>query len=402
MDKIVIVGAGLGGVTTAKALRAKGFAGSLTVIGDETHDAYDRPPLSKHVLLGVADRVPLPVDWAEESVQVRSGATACGLSPAESGWRVRLDSGDEEVPADRVIVATGARPIMLPGLSAHPNVFTLRSLDDAHALRAVLRRNIDVVVLGAGWIGAEVASAAADIGCAVRVVEPQAAPGSRSLGLAVGRQLIPWYAESGVELLLGRRVVGASGREVELDDGILLPADVIVVGVGVVPCTEWLAESPVELDASGGIVVDEFLQSATASGVYALGDCASYPSRRYATRLRPEHWTNAKLAGDTVAANVLGAQGAHDPVPYFWSKQFGRMLQYSGHHEADDEVLWRGDPSGQRWSACWLRDGRPTAILAVNRPRDVVDARRLLPDGATFDVALLADPETALAECLAA
>jgi 3-phenylpropionate/trans-cinnamate dioxygenase ferredoxin reductase subunit len=290
----------------------------------------------------------------------------------------------------------------VPGLSAHPNVFTLRSLDDAHALRAVLRRNVDVVVLGAGWVGAEVASSAADIGCAVRVVEPQAAPVSRSLGLAVGQQLVPWYSESGVELLLDRRVVGASGREVRLDDGGVLPADVIVIGVGVVPSTEWLAGGPVELDAAGGIVVDEFLQSVTARAVYALGDCASYPSRRYATRLRPEHWTNAKLAGDTVAGNVLGTPTSHDPVPYFWSKQFGRMLQYSGHHAADDEVVWRGDPSGQRWSACWLRDGQPTAVLAVNRPRDVADARRLLPDGATFDVALLADPDTPLSECLAA
>jgi 3-phenylpropionate/trans-cinnamate dioxygenase ferredoxin reductase subunit len=353
MDKIVIVGAGLGGVTAAKALRARGFEGSLVVIGDETHDVYDRPPLSKHVLLGLADHVRLPVNWADLAVHLRSGETACGLSPAGSGWNVWLESGDE-VPADRVIVATGARPIAVPGLSAHPNVFTLRSLDDAHALRAELRRNIGVVVIGAGWIGAEVASSAAEIGCSVRVVEPEAAPASRSLGLAVGGQLVPWYAESGVELLLSRRVVGATDREVELDDGSRLPADVIVVGVGVAPSTEWLSKSAVELDARGGIVVDEFLQCVSAGGVYALGDCASYPSRRYSTRLRPEHWTNAQVAGSTVAASVLGAQTAHDPVPYVWSQQFGRMVQYAGHHEAEDKSYGGGIPllSGGRRAGC--------------------------------------------------
>jgi 3-phenylpropionate/trans-cinnamate dioxygenase ferredoxin reductase subunit len=399
MDNVVVVGAGLGGITAAKALRCQGFVGSLAVIGDETHDAYDRPPLSKHVLLGAADRVPLAVDWAELGVQPRFGEAARGLAQEGLGWRVRLASGDE-VSGDRVVVATGARPVTASGLDAHPNVFTLRTLDDAHALRSALRRKIDVVVLGAGWIGAEVASSAAEIGCVVRVVEPQAAPVWRSLGQAVGRHLVPWYAEAGVELLLGRRVVGASEREVELNDGSRLPADVVVVGAGVAPSTQWLTASPVELDPRGGIVVDEFLESVSARGVYALGDCASYPSRRYGTRLRPEHWTNAKQAGQTVAANVLGGRTSHDPVPYFWSKQFGRMLQYSGHHDAAGELVFRGDPADRRWSACWLRDGQPTAILAVNRPRDVIDARRLLAGAARFDVSLLTDPETPLAECV--
>lgn len=401
MDRIAIIGSGLGGIGTAKALRAKGFDGSLTVIGDETHEAYDRPPLSKHVLLGLADQVPLPVDWAELAAELRSGETACGLAPAGSGWRVRVDGGDD-VLADRVVVATGARPVTLPTLDAHPNVFTLRSLDDALALRSVLRRRIDVVVLGAGWIGAEVASSAAEIGCAVRVIEPESVPVARSLGPDLGRHLVPWYAESGVELLLGRRVVAATEQDVELDDGTRLPASVIVVGVGVAPSTEWLSGSAVERDARGGIVVDEYLRSVTADGVYALGDCASYPSRRYATRLRPEHWTNAQQAGEAVAANLLDAPTRYDPVPYFWSKQFGRMVQFSGHHGPGDEVILRGDPSEQKWSACWVRAGQPTAVLAVNRPRDVIDARQLLADGARFDATLLADPETPLRECVVA
>lgn len=398
MDKIVVVGAGLGGITCAKALRSRGFQGLLALIGDET-DAYDRPPLSKNVLLGAADRVPLPVDWGELAVEPHFGETACGLVSDGSGWRAKLTSGDA-VTGDRVVVATGAHPVTVPGLDAHPNVFTLRSLDDAHALRAMLRRRIDVVVLGAGWLGAEVAWSARELGCVVRVVEPHSVPAWGPLGQAVGRHLVPWYAEAGVELLLGRRAVSSSEREVRLDDGSRLPADVVIVGAGVVPNTEWLSGSPVELDSRGGIVVDEFLESVSARGVYALGDCASYPSRRYGTRLRPEHWTNAQQAGQTVAANVLGAQTSHDPVPYFWSKQFGRMLQYAGHHHPADELVLRGDPAEHHWSACWLRDGQPTALLAVNRPRDVVEARRLLVGEARFDVSLLNDPDTPLALCV--
>jgi 3-phenylpropionate/trans-cinnamate dioxygenase ferredoxin reductase subunit len=369
------------------------------VIGDEIHEAYDRTPLSKHVLLGAADRVPLPVDWAELGVQPRLGETACDLAPEGSGWRVRL-AGGGDVLGDGVVAATGAHPLTAPGLDGHPNVFALRSLDDAYALRSALRRKIDVVVLGAGWIGAEVASSAAEIGCVVRVVEPQAAPVWRSLGQTVGRHLVPWYAEAGVELLLGRRVVGASEREVELDDGSRLAADVVVVGAGVAPSTEWLSGSPVELDPRGGSWWTSSWRAYRRAGCTRSATAPSYPSRRYGTRLRPEHWTNAQQAGETVAANVLGGQASHDPVPYFWSKQVGRMLQYSGHHDAVDELVLRGDPADRRWSACWLRAGQPTAVLAVNRPRDVIDARRLLAGEAKLDVSLLTDPETPLAQCV--
>lgn len=400
MDKVVVVGAGLGGIGTVKALRARGFPGSLTVIGDETHEAYDRPPLSKDVLLGLVDRCPVPVDWVELGVDLRCGEAAAGLESTRDGWAVRLSSG-AEVPADRVVVATGARPVTLPSLAEHWNVFTLRSLDDAHALRGALGRRIDVLVIGAGWIGAEVASSAVELGCSVRVVDPAASPVSRSLGAEVGSRLIPWYAEVGAELLLGRTVTRAAGDQVELDDGTTLPAQVIVVGVGVVPSTQWLRGSAVELDPSGGVVVNEHLESMTAAGVYALGDCASYPSRRYAKRLRPEHWTNAQQAGSIVADNVLGDRKPYDPVPYFWSKQFGRMLQYAGHHEPGDEVVWRGDPTDRRWSVCWIRDGVPVAVLAVNRPRDLVDARRFLAMDAEFDMSALADPARPLSDCVA-
>jgi NADPH-dependent 2,4-dienoyl-CoA reductase/sulfur reductase-like enzyme len=355
--------------------------------------------LSKDVLLGTAADPLLPVEWAGLDVDVRTGATARELICDDGTWVVRVEGGDN-LRADRVVVATGARPVRLPGFAAHPYVFTLRTLDDAHGLRAVLRRGLDVVVVGAGWIGAEVASSTASIGCAVRVVEPGETPLPSALDAAVGKSLVPWYHEAGVDLILGRRVVGAGDRDVELDDGGRLPADVVVVGVGVVPATDWLTGSTVKLDDRGAVVVDEFLESVSARGIYAIGDCASYPSRRYETRLRPEHWTNAQQSGLAVAATALGGSTAYDPVPYFWSKQFGNILQYVGHHLPGDQLVWRGDPANRAWTTCWLRNGQPTALLAVNRPRDVMDARRLLAERATFDLSLLADELTPIARCV--
>lgn len=400
MDKIVVVGAGLGGVTTVKALRGREYGGEIVVIGDETHPAYDRPPLSKDVLLGMVDHPALPVDWSELDVDLRLGRLATDLEIDDLACTVHLDDGSA-VPADSVLAATGSRPVELPCLGAHPHVCLLRTLDDALRLRGELRGHLDVVVLGAGWIGAEVASSAASLGCAVTVVEAENTPLSRALGPDVGVQLAAWYSESGVALLLGRRVVGAGMNEVELDDGERLRADVVVVGVGVTPATDWLTRSGIELDGRGAVAVDSNLRSSTTHRVYAIGDCASYPSRRYGKRLRPEHWTNAQQAATVVAANVLGGSVSYDPVPYFWSKQFDRMLQYAGHHEPDDELVWRGDPSDRRWSVCWLKNGQPTAVFAVNRPRDIANARRLLYQGATFDVALLTDPANSLAECIA-
>jgi NADPH-dependent 2,4-dienoyl-CoA reductase/sulfur reductase-like enzyme len=399
MDHIVVVGAGVGGTSVVEALRANGFRGAVTLVGEESHAAYDRPPLSKEVLLSLVDHPRFPVDWVRLGVDVRLGAPARELSPVDGMWAVLTD-GDDELLADRVVVATGARPTQLPGLVEHPNVFSLRTLDDAYALRGTLRRNLDVVVVGAGWIGAEVASAAASIGCVVHVVEQGEAAFPGAFETEVGSQFVPWYQEVGVDLVFGRRAVGAGLCHLELDDGSMLPADIVVVDVGVVPCTNWLVNTPVKVDHRGGVLVDEFMESTSASGIYAIGDCASYPSRRYGTRVRLEHWANARLAGLSVAENLLGKPTVHDPVGYVWSRQFDRLVEYVGHHDREDAVVWRGDPHNAHWTVCWIRNGQPTALLAVNRPADALEARQLLTDRATFDLSLLADESNSMADCV--
>jgi 3-phenylpropionate/trans-cinnamate dioxygenase ferredoxin reductase component len=191
------------------------------------------------------------------------------------------------------------------------------------------------------------------------------------------------------------RLEGDPGATVLLTDGTELGADAVVVGVGARPDTGWLDGSGVVLDDRGAVAADDRLR-ASADGVLAVGDCASFPSARYGTRLMVHHWDNAVQGARAAAANALGADQAYDPVPYFWSQQFGRMVQYAGHHGPDDELLHRGDPADRSWGAIWLRDGAPVALLAVDRPRDLAQGRRLLERGTPLDPALAADPSVQL------
>jgi NADPH-dependent 2,4-dienoyl-CoA reductase/sulfur reductase-like enzyme len=220
---------------------------------------------------------------------------------------------------------------------------------------------------------------------------------ARSLGKAVGGRMAGWYGEAGVRLVLGAGIVGLLPGTVELASGERLAAGVVVAGVGVLPDTEWLAGT-VDMDAQGSVLVDSHLET-SAPGVYAIGDCAAYSSRRYRRRLRPEHWTNAQLAAWAVASTLVNGKEEYDPVPYVWSRQFGRMVQYAGHHEPDDEILWRAENGATRWTACWVRAGQLTAVLTVDKPREASDARRLLAAGAAVDVSRLPDPSVRLTDC---
>lgn len=392
---MLVVGAGLSGANVASRLRKLGYQGDIILIGDEERETYDRPPLSKEVLLTAGEHPRLPFDWTSLRVDLRLGIEAKALRRDRAGWMAETTGG--EIHAGRVVVATGARPRPLGVATTHRSVLLLRTLDDALALRARLKRHADVVVIGAGWIGAEVASSAAELGCHVTVIEAQAAPFARSLGVRVGVRMAEWYEQAGVRLILGANVTGLAPGAVELASGERLPADVIVVGIGVMPNTDWL-RGAVDMDAQGGVLVDSRLQ-ATAPGVYAVGDCASYISRRYACRLRPEHWTNAQQSAQSVASTLLGADELYDPVPYVWSKQFGRMVQYAGHHGPGDELIWRAEDREAGWLACWVRAGVLKAVLACGRPRDAADARRLLALGATVDVPRLTDPSVPLRDC---
>ncbi|MFI2614104.1 NAD(P)/FAD-dependent oxidoreductase [Streptomyces sp. NPDC018584] len=389
---VVIVGAGMAGVQTAVALRERGFAGPVTVIGAEPHQPYDRPPLSKAVLLGKAEGSAFDIDFEALGIGLRLGREVTGVRPADH----ELDTAEGPVAYDVLVLATGAEPIRLPGTEGVPGVHLLRTLDDAARLRPVLAAQHDIVVVGAGWIGAEFATAAREAGCAVTVVEAAGRPLAGALPAEVAAPMAGWYADSGAVLRTHARVEHVEPGAVVLADGTRLPAGAVVVGIGARPATAWLTGSGIALGAHGEVVADDHLR-ASVPDVYAVGDCASFPSGRYGERLLVHHWDNALQGPRTVAANIIGEDpAAYDPVPYFWSEQFGRFVQYAGHHTPTDELVWRGDPTGMAWSVCWLRSGALVAVLAVGRPRDLAQGRKLIESGTHLDPASAADPSVPL------
>ncbi|WP_460073287.1 NAD(P)/FAD-dependent oxidoreductase [Streptomyces sp. YKOK-I1] len=389
---MVVVGAGMAGVQTAVALREQGFDGTVTLIGAEPHQPYDRPPLSKAVLLGKAEGSAFDVDFEGLGIELLLGREVLGLRPADH----EVDTEAGPVPYDVLVLATGAEPVRLPGADGVPGVHLLRTLDDAERLRPVLAAAHDIVVVGAGWIGAEFATAAREAGCAVTVVEAADRPLAGALPAEVAAPMTSWYADSGTDLRTRARVARVEPGAVVLDDGTRLPAGAVVVGIGARPATAWLADSGVALGPHHEVLADDRLRTSVPD-VYAVGDCASFPSARYGERLLVHHWDNALQGPRTVAANIIGTAtdeppAVYDPVPYFWSEQFGRFVQYAGHHAPADTLVWRGDPTGPAWSVCWLREGHLTALLAVGRPRDLAQGRRLIESATRMDPEALADP----------
>ena len=407
IERVVVAGGGLAGLRTVQELRARGYEGSVTLVGAESRPPYDRPPLSKKLMMGVLDDTSLEADAAALGLELRLGESAAGLAGlgesagrggAGRGGVLRTDRG--EYPFDGLVVATGAAPLRLPGTGAQR---VLRSLDDALELRSVLRPGLRLAIVGAGWIGAELATAAALRGCQVTVVEAGPTPVAGALGAEAGATTVPWYAEAGVDLRLGQAVESVEPGGLALPGGSWLAADEVVTAVGVRPATGWLDGSGVALD--NGVAVDERLR-ASVPGVYAAGDCAAFWSLRYGRRLRVEHWDTALHAPQVAAANALGGDEIYDPVPYFWSEQFGRMVQYVGHHTAADRLIWRGDPAGQRWAACWLAGpggaaDRLVAVLTVNQPRDLLQGRRAIASGIPVDPGRLADPGVLVRDAVA-
>jgi NADPH-dependent 2,4-dienoyl-CoA reductase/sulfur reductase-like enzyme len=384
VDRIVVVGAGLAGARSVQELRAQGFAGELVLLGAESHLPYDRPPLSKQVLLGMADSSELDVPWPSLDVDVRPGARATALRPG-----VVATTGGE-LAHDGLVLACGARPVLPVGWESAQ---VLRTVDDALALRRRLVPGARVVVVGAGWIGAEVATAAAAAGCACTVVEAAPVPLSGALG-QVGALTVPWYAAAGVELRLSSPVTAVEPSGVLLADGERLEADVVVVGVGATPDTGWLDGSGLELDR--GVVVDEHL-AASWPDVVAVGDCAAWWSLRFTTRLRVEHWDDALHAPTAAAATLLGRPTVHDPVPYFWSEQLGHRLQLAGHPVAGSRLVHRGEPGDPAGCAIgWVSDDRLVALLAVDRPRDLAQGRRRIAAATPLDLDRFADPTVPL------
>ncbi|MEU3468122.1 FAD-dependent oxidoreductase [Streptomyces sp. NPDC006687] len=379
----------MAGVQTAVALREQGWTGPVTLLGAEPHQPYDRPPLSKAVLLGKAEDSAFDVDFEGLHIELRLGTEVTALRAADR----ELDTEAGPVPYEVLVLATGVVPLTLPGTGGVPGVHLLRTLDDAARLRPVLAAAPGTVVVGAGWIGAEFATAAREAGCAVTVVEAADRVLAGALPAEVAAPMARWYAGAGATLLTGARVAAVEEGRVLLADGRELPAGAVVVGIGARPATDWLDGSGVERGPDGSVTADAHLRT-SVPGVYAVGDCSSFPSARYGTRLLVHHWDNALQGPRAVAANIVAGEPVrtYDPVPYFWSEQFGRFVQYAGHHDGADTLLWRGDPDGDGWTVCWLREGALVALLAVGRPRDLAQGRKLIESGVPVDPARVADP----------
>lgn len=386
VNHVVVVGAGLAGLRTVEALRGRGFGGRITLMGEERHRPYDRPPLSKAVLKGDADTSFVDTDLEALEVDFWPGVSAKSLRAGV------VETTEGEIGYDGLVIATGAEPIRLPGDGLQ---HVLRTLDDAHELRAVLVPGARVAIIGAGWIGAEVATAARRAGCEVTVIESAPAPLTTAVGAEIGARTVPWY--DGIDLRLGAMVDAVDEGGVRLVGGEFVEAHVVVTGIGVRPAVGWLADA--DIDLHNGVVTDEHLR-ASLPGTVAVGDCAAWWSRRWGTRLRVEHWDTALNAPDVAAATLLGEEAVYDPVPYFWSEQFGHMIQYAGHHPAGERLVYRGEPEG-KWSAVWLTaDDTLAAVLAVDRPRDLVQGRRIIDAGHRLDTERLVDPQVSLRDCV--
>jgi NADPH-dependent 2,4-dienoyl-CoA reductase/sulfur reductase-like enzyme len=369
---VAVVGASLAGWSAANALRSGGFDGRIVLIGDEPHQPYDRPPLSKAFLAGELDVPDLSLATVESlsSVEWLLGRRAVSLDAAAR--RIGLDDGTEVV-ADAVVIATGARARTIPGADG---VHTLRTLDDALALRSALATAERVVVVGGGFIGAEVAATARTAGRTVDVVEALPLPMVEALGTKMAEVMVGLHTDHGTTLHTGVAVHEIVPSGVRLADGREIPADVVVVGIGVAPNVEWLAGSGVTVD--DGVLVDAF-GATTVPGVYAAGDVARFPSARAGGHVRVEHWTHARDQGAAVARTILGERAGYDPVQYVWSEQYGVMVQFAGvaSPDADIEIV-EGDVSERKFVARYHRDGRPVAVLGLSSPRTFTRLRKEL------------------------
>ena len=370
-----MVGASLAGLSAARSLRKQGYGGRLVVIGDEPHRPYDRPPLSKEFLAGTLAEADLMLEGNDEDLRAEwlLGVRAVELQ-VDGAERVLLLDDGREVRADGVIVATGAVARNLPGTDGLAGVHTLRTLDDARALRDELTLGGRLVVIGGGFIGAEVASTAYALGLDVTVIEAAPTPLAGPLGETMGGIVSALHEAHGVRLLCGVGVKGLSGEArveaVLLEDGRTVPADMVVVGVGARPCVEWLEGSGVELDNGVKCGADG---RTSLAGVVAVGDCANWYDPQAGSHRRVEHWTGARERPEAAVAALLswGAVEAGAPrPPYFWSDQYGVKIQFAGHAAGADSVtVEEGAPGDRSFLAVYRCAGQPVAVLAMNQPR---------------------------------
>lgn len=396
LESVVIVGASLAGMHAAQTLRKEGFDGRVTVVDAENATPYDKPPLSKQVLKGDWDAARVVLAPAKEDLGLdwRLGARATGLDLGRREVSVEGGDGPATISFDGLLIATGASARRLPGTPDLDGIHVLRTLSDCLALRADLDRSPSrVVVIGAGFIGSEVAATCRERGLDVTIVEALDVPLERALGAQMGLVTAAVHRDHGVDLRLAVGVDGLEGagrvERVRLSDGATIDADVVVVGVGVIPNTGWLDTSGLTID--NGIVVDDTLLA--APGVVAAGDIARWPSARFGEPMRIEHWENAIQMGEHAARRLLVDEGApapvYDPVPWFWSDQYDRKIQLAGRSGPDDRVeVVHGSTDDFRFVALYGRAGRVVGVLGMNRPRHVMALRRLVTDGVAWEAGL--------------
>jgi 3-phenylpropionate/trans-cinnamate dioxygenase ferredoxin reductase subunit len=401
----VIVGASLAGAKAAETLREEGFDGRVVLVGAEEERPYERPPLSKDYLRGDVGREKVYVHdegfYAEHDIELRLGRTAVSLDTAKT--RVELDDG-EQLSYDRLLLTTGAEPrrLSVPGAELDGVVY-LRSVRDSDALRERFDRGGAVVVVGAGWIGAEVAASARQRGLDVTVVEPASVPLERVLGTEIGAIYRDIHEDHGVRMLTGTGVDALEGNgaveRVRTSDGRVIDCDFVVVGVGVQPRTALAAEAGLAI--SNGVLVDALLRT-SAPGVFAAGDVANAQHRFYGEPIRVEHWANALNQGPAAARNMLGESALYKRLPYFFSDQYDVGMEYTGLARGCDRVVFRGDPAEREFVAFWLFEDRVMAGINVN-VWDVTDPiKRLISERIAVDDRQLADPDRPLDELAAA
>jgi NADPH-dependent 2,4-dienoyl-CoA reductase/sulfur reductase-like enzyme len=391
--RVVVVGASLAGIRTVQGLRRRGSTDEIVLVGDEPGSpdglAADRPPLSKAFLADPAVAAPAlttPADLAGLDVRlVHARATDLDLDAR----RISLHGGATE-PFDHLVVATGSTPRTVPGLEPRPGVHALRSAADADAIRAASVEGARVVVVGGGFIGAEVASTLQARGRRVTIVEPLPTLMVRGLGPTVGAALTRRHAAAGIDLRMGAGVAGIEGADrveaVHLTDGERIPADLVVLGLGTVPDTSWLIDSG--LDLRDGVVCDEHLAARSAEGVWAVGDIARWRQPRYGEDVRVEHWTNAVDTAGVVAANLTGTPTVHDAVPYVWTEQLGGRLALYGRVRPQDELrVVHGDLDGE-FVAVTGGEGQLQAAVGFDAVRPLMRFRKMLAAGATWDEAV--------------
>ncbi|GLZ37831.1 FAD-dependent oxidoreductase [Actinokineospora sp. NBRC 105648] len=370
---VVIVGTGLAGASAAGGLRERGYQGVITLIGQDAHRPYELPALSKAVLLGDASEP----DWVHDEgyyeaqhIDLRTGTTATAV---HLGDRAVLDDTGARHPYDRLLLATGSSPRALPVPGGDlAGLRTLRTLDDALALRDTFADGVRVVIVGGGWIGCEAAAAARKHGASVTVVEPLPLPLHRTLGPTIAEVFRDLHAANGVTWRLGVGVAGFEGTEdvvsgVALADGTTLEADVVLVGVGAAPRVDLARAAGLELADTSGVAVDATLRT-SAPDVYAAGDIAAHFHPRYGKRIRVEHWANAKDQGALVAGNLLGESTPYTASPYFFSDQYDLGMEVRGHWDPfEDDLVIRGDLTAREFTAFWTRAGRVQAAMNVNQ-----------------------------------